>query len=169
MGFFIRFKQFFIILQNPLFLGEVFSPQICRRPLVSPWCTSIVARVNTATCWLGPRLYYGSVCLRVDVRRGLRAVPREANLSLKRKKNRSGYLNRISTAPDPQGSSQVDVLTHPYTTAACAVDTTGAENIRQLALGFGYHRVTLAHDVYARTHIRGCVVSLSDIFPPEDK
>ena len=30
----------------------------------------------------------------------------------------SGWL--ISTAPDPQGPSRVDILTHPYTTAACA-------------------------------------------------
>ena len=27
----------------------------------------------------------------------------------------------ISAAPDPQGSSRVDMLTHLYTTAACAV------------------------------------------------
>ena len=26
----------------------------------------------------------------------------------------------ISTAPDPHGSGRVDILTHPYKTAACA-------------------------------------------------
>ena len=25
----------------------------------------------------------------------------------------------VPTAPDPQGSGRVDILTHPYTTAAC--------------------------------------------------
>ena len=39
-----------------------------------------------------------------------------------------GWLFRvaISTAPDPQGSSRVDILKHPYTTAACAAGVTAA-------------------------------------------
>ena len=55
----------------------------------------------------------------------------------------------ISTEPDPQGTSRVDIHTHPYTTAACAAGvvpkTTDRDSLRythngirrvcQLALG----------------------------------
>ena len=33
---------------------------------------------------------------------------------------RVAFRVAISTAPDPQGSGRVDILTHPYTTIACA-------------------------------------------------
>ena len=42
----------------------------------------------------------------------------------------------ISTAPDPQGSSRVDILTHPYTTAAYAarvVTVTAGRTARAVA------------------------------------
>ena len=68
----------------------------------------------------------------------------------------------ISTAPDPQEAGRVDILTHPYTTVACAAGVAtgtadrdssryrygGNRRTRQLALDCEGIRVKSTHDVY---------------------
>ena len=71
----------------------------------------------------------------------------------------------ISTEPDPQGTGRVDILTHPYTTAACAAGVvtrtadrnssryrySGIRRTRQLALGCEGNRIKSTHDAYENT------------------
>ena len=72
----------------------------------------------------------------------------------------------ISTAPDPQGIGRVDILTHPYTTAACAAGEvtgtarrdslryrySGNRRTRQLARDCEGNRVKSTHDVFENTN-----------------
>ena len=78
----------------------------------------------------------------------------------------------ISTASDPQGAGRVDILTHPYTTTACAAGavtrTAGRDSSRYrwIAKAIELNRHVTRR---VRMKIRGSVVSLpgkSFIFPP---
>ena len=87
----------------------------------------------------------------------------------------------ISTEPDPQGTSRVDIHTYAYTTAACAAGVvtrttdrdssrypySGIRRVRQLALAAKATELN-RHTTPMKT--RESVVSLSFIFPhpPED-
>ena len=83
----------------------------------------------------------------------------------------------ISTAPDPQGSSRVNMPTHPYTTAACAAGavtgTAGKDSWRYRYRGNQRtrqqtSRIANTNELNGHTTsmtIRGSVVSLSFIFP----
>ena len=75
----------------------------------------------------------------------------------------------ISTEPDPQGTGRVDIITHPYTTIACAAGVvtrtadrdssryrySGIRKTRQLALGSEGNWVKSTHDAYENTWKRG--------------
>ena len=88
----------------------------------------------------------------------------------------------ISTAPGPQGTGRVDILTHPHTTIACAagVVTRTTDRDRSRYRDSGNQRTRqqtswIAKAIELNRHttcmkIRGSVVSLSFVFPhlPED-